>query len=134
MEVFSISIKVRFMDIDAMGHVNHATILSYFAEGRNEFLSGFYEQFTPQGFPFIMAHVSCDFLNPISLGTNLELKVWVSEIRDKSFKLAYKLIDRVQSEVSYAKGESVQIYYDYNQNKSAHIPTNLKKMLERYLE
>lgn len=134
MEEFLISIKVRFMDIDAMGHVNHATILSYFAEGRNEFLSGFYDQFTPQGFPFIMARVSCDFLNPITLGTDLELKVWVNEIRDKSFKLAYKLIDRAQRDVSYAKGKSVQIYYDYKQNKSVSIPENLKKMLERFLE
>ena len=133
MKVFTIPIDVRFMDIDAMGHVNHAIIISYFAEGRNKFIADFFDQFTPSGFPFIMAYVACHYLKPIDLNDKLLLEIWIKEILTKSFKFGYKLINWLDQSIVYAEGESIQVCYDYSQKKSVHLSEELRQALTEYL-
>jgi acyl-CoA thioester hydrolase len=132
MNVFTTSMDVRFMDIDAMGHVNHATIISYFAEGRNKFMADHFSQFTPAGFPFIMAYVACHYLRPVQLEDSLLLTLWVKEIGRKSFKLGYTLANAKDDSISYAHGESVQVCYDYAQNSPIELTSDLKEALRKY--
>ncbi len=120
------------MDIDAMGHVNHAKIISYFAEGRNEFLGDMFEQFRPETFPFILKYVECNYIRPIDLQDSLTLKIWVKEIKNKSFNLGYRLVDDNKEDITYAEGSSIQICYDYNQNKSVAISQKLMNKLQKY--
>ena len=92
-EVFSTDIKLRVRDVDAMGHVNNAVYFTYFETGRFQF---FYsearkEKFT--GFAFILAHVSCDFIRPVTLDDRLKLQMWIKAIGSKSFKFHYQLVD-----------------------------------------
>ena len=57
--------------------------------------------------------------------------MWVSNIGNKSFNLCYKLTELSDESVIYAKGESVQVCYDYVQDKSIEIPLELKQTLDR---
>ena len=132
MNVFTTPINVRFMDIDVMGHVNHTIVIGYFTEGRNRFLDKHYSGFSPHGFPFIMAYVGCHYHKPINLEDNVLLEVWVKEIRNKSFKLGYKLVRSDDISITYAIGESVQVCYDYKYNASIPIPYDLRMNLESY--
>ena len=130
-EIFKTQIGVRFRDLDANGHVNHVVVFTYFEEGRKTFFldpsaSG------PFIFPFIMAHISCDYLKPIKLDARLLLQMWISNIGNKSFSLSYKLTELPDESIIYAKGESVQVCYDYIQDKSIKIPLKLKQTLDRY--
>ena len=58
--------------------------------------------------------------------------MWVSNIGNKSFNLCYKLTELSDESIIYAKGESVQVCYDYVQDKSIEIPLELKQTLDRY--
>ncbi len=60
-------IKTRFRDIDSMGHVNNAVYLTYFEEGRKEFIYSLFGIINPEDYNFILAHIACDFLKPISI-------------------------------------------------------------------
>jgi len=134
MKIFTTEIRIRFMDIDAMGHVNHAKIISYFAEGRNEFLADMFDQFKPETFPFILKYVECYYINLIGLENQLTLEIWVKEIKNKSFTLGYKLVDKEKKDITYAQGGSVQICYDYNESRSIEISNKLRqKLLEYYI-
>ena len=87
--VFKIQIHVRFRDIDGMGHVNNAVFFTYFEEGRKAFFQKISTGSDLAIFPFILAHIGCDFLSPIKLDTLLSLEMWVKEIGNKSFGLGY---------------------------------------------
>jgi acyl-CoA thioester hydrolase len=129
---FKIQIQVRFRDLDAMGHVNNAVFFTYFEQGRTAFfhdLSGGQELLS---FPFILAHISCDYLMPIRLDAKLVLEMWANSIGKKSFGFGYKLAD-LQNGSIYAKAESVQVGFDYVQGESMEIPPGLRKHLEKYL-
>lgn len=128
--VFKFQINVRFRDIDGMGHVNNAVFFTYFAEARLAFFQKISNITDFSAFPFILAHISCDYLRPIMLNTQLLLKIWVTKIGIKSFGLGYKLMDLSADEsTTYAKGESIQVCFDYGENKSIAVPAalNLKQ-------
>src|SRR5208283_425138 len=130
-EIFKTQIGVRFRDLDANGHVNHVVVFTYFEEGRRVF---FLDHLTtgPFIFPFILANISCDYLKSIKLDAVLLLQMWVSNIGSKSFNLRYKLRELSDESIIYAKGESVQVCYDYVEDKSIGIPLQLKQTLDRY--
>ena len=133
-EVFSTDIELRFRDVDAMGHVNNAVYFTYFEYGRVKFFySGSQKEKFP-GFNFILAHVSCDFIRPVTLDDHLTLCMWIKAIGSKSFKFHYQLADAVDPAITFATGESVQVCFDYQKNASVAISQALHAQLSAYLE
>jgi acyl-CoA thioester hydrolase len=132
-KIFKIQITVRFRDIDGMGHVNNAVFFTYFEEGRKAFFQKNSTDSDLSVFPFILAHTGCDFINPIRLNTQLALKMWVKKIGNKSFELGYSLVDFIDESITYAKGESVQVCFDYGENKSIAVPSELMQKLSEYM-
>jgi acyl-CoA thioester hydrolase len=127
--VFKTPINVRFRDIDGTGHVNNAVFFTYFAEGRFTLFQKFSMESDFSTFSFILAHISCDYLRPITLETQLSLEIWVKEIGIKSFGLVYKLVDLSDTSITYATGESVQVCFDYGDNKPIAVTAALKQKL-----
>ena len=126
---FRTAVAVRFNDIDAMGHVNNALIFTYFEEGRKALFYESLADVTPDGFNFIIAHLECDYIRPVFLGDRLSLDMWVTGIGNKSFTLAYSLVDENDANRIFAKGSSVQVCYDYNRRQSIPVSKSLKKAL-----
>jgi len=123
-------ITVRFRDLDAMGHVNNAVFFTYFEIGREAFrfdnITGHVDKSRSS---FILAHVSCDFIRPISFGTQLTLTLAVDKIGRKSFDYLYILSDSTDESIEYARGDSVQVCYDYSQNKSIELTPEFREIL-----
>jgi acyl-CoA thioester hydrolase len=124
-------IAVRFRDIDSMGHVNNAVFFTYFEEGRKEFLRLLFNIVRPEEYNFILAHISCDFLKPIKISDHIFLQLWVGEIGRKKFDLVYEIVSRDDESIVYAKGQSVQIFFDYKKNTTMPIHQDfMDKILE----
>jgi acyl-CoA thioester hydrolase len=129
---FRTPIAVRFNDIDVMGHVNNALIFTYFEEGRKALFYETLAETTPDSFNFIIAHLECDYIRPVFLGDRLSLDMWVTGIGNKSFTLAYALVDENDAKRVFAKGASVQVCYDYDHRQSILVPKTLKTALMAY--
>jgi acyl-CoA thioester hydrolase len=128
-------IQIRFRDIDAMGHVNNAVYLTYFEEGRKEFVRSLFGIVQPEEYNFILAHIACDFLKPITISDTVILEIWVGAIGKKRFDFIYRLlkqsVDDKEPSVC-ANGRSVQVFYDYKQNTTLAIPADIREKLEEY--
>ena len=125
------NISVRFRDIDSMGHVNNAVFFTYFEEGRKDFLRLLFNIIKPEEYNFILAHISCDFLKPIKINYPISLQLWVGETGQKKFDLEYRIVNRDDESIVYAKGQSIQIFFDYKNNSTIPIP---KYFLDKILE
>ena len=124
-------ITIRFRDIDSMGHVNNAVFFTYFEEGRKVFLHKLFNIVNPDEYPFILAHIECDYLKPVRISDPISLHLWVGETGQKKFDLVYTIVDRNNQSIVYASGRSVQIFYDYKKNLTIPIPQYfLDKMVE----
>jgi acyl-CoA thioester hydrolase len=130
----NINIDVRFRDIDSMGHVNNAVFFTYFEEGRKAFLHTLFNIMHPEDYNFILAHISCDFLRPVKLDDSIMLQLWVGEIGEKRFDLKYSLVNSSDESIIYAKGQSVQVFFDYKKNKTAPISKYFMEKISNYIE
>ena len=131
---FTTDIDLRFRDIDAMGHVNNAVYFTFFEYGRWRFLYSDAQKDKFAGLTFILAHVSCDYRHPVRLEDLLTLHMWVHKIGHSSFGFRYRLVDRTDPTRVFAPGESVQVFFDYQENRSEPIPDAIRAALMTYLE
>jgi acyl-CoA thioester hydrolase len=127
-------LRVRFRDIDAMGHVNNAVFFTFFEEGRAAFLGRVFGIVDPSQYPFILARMSCDFLKPARLRDRIAVHVWIGEIGKKSFVFKYNIVDCDDGEKLYATGESTMVLFDYEQNKTVPISQDFLERIRDYCE
>ena len=118
--------RVRFRDLDPMGHVNNAVFLTYLEQARVAFFSKVGAATGLEDMNMIVARVEIDFKAPVRLGQDVEISVRASRFGTKSFDLDYEL--RVNGEI-VAVATSVQVAYDYNRREPVPVPAEWREKL-----
>ena len=109
---FSHPIEVRFSDLDVMGHVNNAVVVSYLEQGRfqgwRSFLGG--RKFQEEG--FLMARVEVDYRQPILLGDDVRVELHCTRVGNTSFELSYRVTKGLGGDL-FAEAKTVQVMLDF---------------------
>ena len=126
---FSHPIEVRFSDLDAMGHVNNAVVVSYLEQARfqwwRSFLGG--RKFQEEG--FLMARVEVDYRQPILLGDDVRVELHCTRVGNTSFELSYHVTKGLGGEL-FAEAKTVQVMLDF----ATHRPKPLAATTRDWLE
>ena len=126
---FSHPIEVRFNDLDAMGHVNNAVVISYMEQGRfqwwRSFLGG--RRFQEEG--FLIARVEVDYRTPILLGDDVRVELHCTKVGNSSFELSYRITKGLGGDL-FAEGKSVQVMMDFPTGRPRPIPHGTRNWLE----
>ena len=118
--------RVRFRDLDPMGHVNNAVFLTYLEQARVAFFSEMGAATGLEEMNMIVARVEIDYKAPVRLGQEVEISVRASRFGTKSFDLDYEL--RVEGEL-VAEAKSVQVAYDYGRREPVPVPAAWREKL-----
>jgi acyl-CoA thioester hydrolase len=118
--------RVRFRDLDPMGHVNNAVFLTYVESARVEFLKQLGVAPTLEELGIIVARVEIDFRAPVRFGDEVEVTAWVSRFGGKSFDLVHEL--RVDGSI-VAEAKTVLVTYDYSKREPVPIPDAWREKL-----
>ena len=118
--------RVRFRDLDPMGHVNNAVYLTYIESARFAFLKHLGAAPTIEDMAIIVARIEIDFRAPVGFGEEVEIGVRASRFGTKSFDLTYEL--RVRGEI-VAEAKSVLVAYDYGKGEPIELPDEWKEKL-----
>jgi acyl-CoA thioester hydrolase len=118
--------RVRFRDLDPMGHVNNAVFLTYLEQARVALFSELGAATALEEMNMIVARVEIDFKAPVRLGQEVEISVRASRFGTKSFDLDYEL--RVEGEI-VAEAKSVQVAYDYDRREPVPVPAEWREKL-----
>ena len=107
------AIDVRFSDLDPMGHVNHAVIVSYLEHARTSWWAGMLagRDFKEEG--FLIARVEVDYRKPILLGEAVQVELRCTQVGHTSFALGYRVL-RERDNVVLAEAQTVQVMMDFN--------------------
>jgi len=126
---FSHPIEVRFRDLDAMGHVNNAVVVSYMEQARfqwwRSFLGG--RKFQEEG--FLIARAEVDYRVPVLLGDDVRVELHCTKVGNSSFELSYRLTRGLGGDL-LAEGKTVQVMLDF----ATHRPANLSPSTREWLE
>ena len=125
-------ITVRYRDLDAQGHVNNAVFLTYLESAR----IGYYQAvgfWHPGAFPqtgMVVAHNAIDYLAPILFGQSIRVGLRTDAMGTKSLKMSFLIENGDGQEV--ARGKSVMVAYDNQQDKSVPIPEDWRKKINQF--
>ncbi len=130
---FSITLPVRFSDLDAFGHVNNATFLTYMEEARLAYwLNLFpldYEDIASLG--LILADAKLSYRSPANLGERMRVWTRVVSFGTKSFTIEYR-VEEEQTGRLVVEGSTVVVTFDYTSNKSVPVPEDVKNKVLQF--
>jgi len=127
-------ITIRFSDIDAVGHVNNATYLTYFEDARINYWREIIDwNLREKG--VIVGRSEVNYLKPITLEDDIVCYVRTTRIGNSSFDMMHLLVRITPNgEEICTTGKTVCISYDYKQNKSVPIPEPEREKMIAYDE
>lgn len=130
---FSITLPVRFSDLDAFGHVNNATFLTYMEEARLAYWVDLfpldYNNITSLG--LILADAKLSYRSPANLGERMRVWARVASFGTKSFNIEYR-IEEEQTGRLVVDGSTVVVMFDYSLSKSVPVPESVKKRVLQF--
>lgn len=129
---FTTRIPVRYSDLDAQGHVNHARYFSFMEEARFHYIRALGLWTDDQDLKAvgqIIAEATCTYLRPVLLGQTVEVALRTTRLGHKSAEMAYRL--SVAGE-PVATGRTVQVAYDYAAHQSIPIPSAWRDAVAAY--
>jgi acyl-CoA thioester hydrolase len=124
---FQTEFRVRFRDIDAMGHVNNAVYSTYLEQARADFFREVLGE-TLSEVGSVLASLSIDFRAPIDPDDRVTVHLTVSSLGTSSITMAYE-VRRGDGAVA-ATAETVQVVYDRESESSRPIPDAWREAIE----
>ena len=129
-----ISIKVRFSDLDAMGHVNNASYLSYLEEARLAYYNQVLKVNTNNlDFNAVIARIEIDYVDQIRLGDDIEVYTRTSKIGSKSSDVEHIVVVTTGGNKKIAaRALTKLVSFDYRKNTSIPVSEGAKKVIEEF--
>jgi acyl-CoA thioester hydrolase len=126
-----IHITVRFADLDAMGHLNHAKYLTFMEQARVLYIQHVCELADGwENFGIILANITCDYHQPVAFAEIVTIYTRCSRLGGKSFDLEYMLVNEKAETV--ATGKTTLVSFDYQTNQTVTIPDAWRKKITTY--
>ena len=127
-------IPVRWGDMDARGHVNNTIFYRYFESSRIalfRFLN-IYEQPTEVRVGPILSFQSCYYKAPLTYPDTITVGAKIVGVEGSKIIIKHAIVSEKLHRKA-AEGESHIVWYNYETQKKAEIPENLKQELLKFI-
>jgi acyl-CoA thioester hydrolase len=117
-------LEVRFRDIDAFGHVNNASFVTYLEQARVRFLIDVLKVNVVHTLPVILAALRVDFRSPILFGQEVGIGTRVDWIGTTSLSMSHRMTakDEADGERVVAEAGTILVAYDYETERPMRVP------------
>lgn len=119
---YKTNIPLRFIDFDALGHVNNSIYFTYLEIARSKYWEEIINwDWKETG--IVIAHAEIDYILPIVMNDKIAVHVKTSRIGTTSFDLDYQIVKIIgNKEILCSKGKTVCISVNYKTMKPIAIP------------
>lgn len=127
---FFLTMEVKWGEMDALGHVNNTVYFRYAEEARIAYFSdlGFNKIELSSNIGPILAHIACDFLQPVLYPDTLFIGTWVEKIGNTSMQLDHEMVSKATQKI-VAKCSSVIVLINYISGEKCMIDQEMKKRI-----
>ncbi len=129
LQIEPVKIQIRYADLDALGHVNNSNYLTYFEIARVHYFNALLgKDWDWRNEGMILANSSLEFLKPLLIQHEAEVKISTLSVGTKSFELYYEIsVD----DVVFCSGKSVIVAFNSVRNETIPIPSVMREGLLR---
>ena len=127
----SVEIPVRFMDIDALQHVNNARYLNFLEESRIAYSQDLLNTYNSiQELNVLVARVEIDFMRPILFEEKVKVYTRIAKLGNKSFTFE-SIITTTNKKGEFPSAKAVQTWvaFDPKTNQTAPIDDKLRERI-----
>ena len=119
---------VRWGDMDARGHVNNTIYYRYFESSRIALfrLLKIYEEPTTVRIGPILSFQSCYYKAPLTYPDTIYIGAKIVNIEESKIIIKHSIMSKKLNRKA-AEGEAHMVWYDYENQKKAIIPDDLKQ-------
>jgi acyl-CoA thioester hydrolase len=128
--MFTEVITPRFLETDALGHINNNTYGVWFEAARDKFFRIFNPDSNIKEWNLVMAHSSFDFLKEVFWGKDVVIKTGVTKIGNSSIELTHAVY---QDNKLCTIGKCIMIHYNFVTKQSVKIPDGIRNILETHI-
>jgi len=128
--MFTEVITPRFLETDALGHINNNTYGVWFEAARDQFFRIFVPDLDIKKWNLVIAHSSFDFLKEVFFGKDVIVKTGISKIGNSSVDLIHAVY---QDGKLCTIGKGIMIHYNLESKKSMAIPETIRYELEKHM-
>ncbi|WP_410221629.1 acyl-CoA thioesterase [Pedobacter sp.] len=128
---YKTSVEIRFADLDAFGHVNNATYLTYIEVARTKYWKQMIKwNWKKTG--IVIREVNISYIKPIVWGDKIFIYVRTSKVGNSSFDIEYKIVKKEkEGEILCSIAKTICVAIDLKSKTSTPIPeTERHRMME----
>ena len=123
------SLKTRWRDLDAMGHVNHAAYLTFMETARLDFYDslGFSSRNSGQVNGIILASMNIQYHQQVSHPSDLDIGQRIVRVGSKSFDMLTSIFIK-DNEYLVLSGLFTLVSFNYKSNETIPVPDIIRDM------
>jgi len=122
-------LQVRFRDVDALGHVNHAAQLAYVEQARTLYFHELTGIEIPDGLRWVIRTLSIEYLVPLSFAEVVDTGWRLGRLGRSSADYEFELAAGGRT---VARGGGVLVYADPRAGRSEPIPDEYRAIIAAY--
>ena len=127
--VHTITVPIRWGDMDALGHVNNIMYFRYMEIGRIAWLNQCGFRLDPTSSTFVVANVFCNFLKQFEYPGDVVVNTFVGTVGRSSFDTYHEMRRTDSGETLYASGGATIVWVNTLEQKSMPLPAELRHLL-----
>lgn len=121
--------RMRWGDMDALGHMNNTVYFRYFEQVRISWFDSIGVDYSTLREGPVIGSISCRFILPAVYPAELEVTLVAGAPRRSAFPLYSELRDAQQAEKVYARAEQMMVWIDLGDGKSRPLPDWMRAQL-----
>jgi acyl-CoA thioester hydrolase len=133
MEKFTTKLRVRYHEMDALGHVNNAVYQHYLEQAaveHSEHLGFNQERYQKFGGVFVMRKIEIEYLRSAVAGDTLEVSTWLQQMRGPRAIRRYEIRKQGEQEL-LVTAEALWVWVDTVVMRPRAIPSQLLEAFEQ---
>lgn len=126
--MFSETFNPRFVDTDALGHINNTAIPIWFEGCRTPIFRWFTPDLDPKQWRIILARYTIEFHAEIFYQEPVEIRTGISRVGGSSFDVYQEAWQRGQK---CASGTTVLVHFNHTTKKAEPIPDDIRAPMQQ---
>lgn len=123
----SLTLAVRWRDLDAFNHVNNASYLTYLEEARLHWLARIDGPWSSAAAAPVVAAVHANYRRQLTWPAQLVVELYCERLGNTSLTISYRIADATDRAVVHADGNTVMVWIDSVTGRSVALPDAIRR-------
>jgi acyl-CoA thioester hydrolase len=118
----SLTMPVRWRDLDAFNHANNSTYLTWIEETRLHWMASLPGEWMNASYAPLLAAVHVNYRRAVNWPATVVVELYCERLGNTSTTLAHRIIDADDREILYSDGHSVMVWVDPATGRPVPLP------------